>query len=563
MDRMAKSKILIIDDDKTNLMYLNNLLSAEFTLYMAKDGAQSIRRAEEYHPDLILLDIVMPGMNGYEVMAEMRKSERTKDIPIIFISGLSSDDDEIKGLHLGADDYISKPFNDDIVLLRIRNQLKIINQMRLIIEKEIIEKSIRAKAEFLSRMSHELKTPMNAIIGMTALARNTGDNTEKNRYLDRSAAASRDMMRLVDDLLDLADLSENCFELNRTSFSFDFMLRETIRRSEQLRNEKNQTLSLDIDPAIPELLIGDETRLAQVIGNILSNAGKFTQNHGSIRLTAYMKSIENNDVTIQIDITDNGAGIAEEDQAVIFSAFEQVDGGIDRKHGGAGAGLPVSKMIIEKMGGTIWVESSSGRGSTFSLIFNMQHVKSVERSETIAALSGKTVLLADDIEINREIVIALLEETQLEFICAENGREAVEVYTVDPLRIDLILMDINMPVMDGVEATRRIRALGTPESGRVPIIAVTANTSPEDVKNYLAAGMTDHLSKPVEYEDIIHKITAHTFHSSREQLAPLAPHTSHSSRELHTPHMPHIPHASHVSCELQAPPAPHASQRSI
>ena len=506
MTDKPKNKILIVDDDRANLIYLNTLLGAEFTLYMAKNGAQALKRAADNAPDLILLDIVMPGMNGYEVLTELKKSQITRDIPVIFITGLNSDDDETKGLESGADDYISKPFNDAIVLLRIKNQLKIINQMRLIIKKEIAEKSSRAKSEFLSRMNHELRTPMNAIIGMTTLAKNTDDPAKKNAFLEKSAAASHDLLRLVEDVLDISDLNDGSFKLGSSEFRFHAVMRGELRKAERLFAAKDQTLIAEVDPSVPDILIGDERRLAQVIENLLSNAGKFTPNGGTVTIAA--KAVENADgfLTARIDVTDDGVGIPADKQAAVFSAFEQADGGISRKYGGAGMGLYLSKTVVEMMGGAMWFTSAPGVGSTFSFTFKSKIGRPDAGAGAPASFAGVTMLLVDDVDINREIVIALLEETQMNFVCAENGREAVELYGGDPAKFDIVFMDINMPVMDGVEATRRIRSLGAPECARVPIIAITANTNPDEVESYLAAGMDDHLGKPADFEKIIRMI---------------------------------------------------------
>jgi len=515
MGSLTKNKILIVDDDRTNLMYLNNLLSTKYTLHMAKNGEQAIKMADEYLPDLALLDIIMPGMNGYEVLSELKKSERTRDIPVIFFTGLCSEEDEMKGLELGADDYISKPFNDAIIMLRIRNHLKIINQMRLIIEKEIAEKSIRAKSEFLSRMSHELRTPMNAIIGMTNLARYTDDHVKKNDFLDKSAAASHDLLQLVEDVLDISDLNDGNFKLTNAEFNFRDMMQGVLQKAGQLLGSKHQTLITDVDVSIPEILIGDERRLAQVIDNLLSNAGKFTPDHGSVQLNAFGIENENDCITIQIDVKDDGIGIPEDKQTVIFSAFEQADGGIDRKYGGAGMGLYISKTIVEKMSGEIWLESEPDKGSKFSFTFKAQIGQSSIEDDTPVSFEGKTMLVVDDIEVNREIVMALLEDTGLQFVCAVNGREAVEIFEAGPSKYDVILMDINMPEMDGMEATRRIRSLGIPEAATVPIIAISANTSPEEVESYLAAGMIDYLGKPVDFEKIMRMITLYITKSQK------------------------------------------------
>jgi len=380
---------------------------------------------------------------------------------------------------------------------------------QLILEKELTEKSCRAKSEFLSRMSHEIRTPMNAIMGMTNLARSTDDPARRNDYLEKSATASGDLLRLIEDVLDISDLNYGKFKLESLEFNFEAMLQRVIRKAEQLYTKKRQTFSIDIDPSIPEVFTGDERRLEQVINELLLNAGKFTHHGGSIQLKTFLLSQGDGFLDLQIDVIDNGIGIPKNKMNIIFTAFEQVDGGMNRKYGGAGLGLSLSKAIIENMGGKILVESEPKRGSRFSFTFRAQMKKPVAETESTESLSGKTMLLVDDIDINREIVMAILDETQIQFVCAANGREAVETFSSNPGKFDIILMDINMPEMDGMEATRRIRALGTNEGTGVPIIALTANTAPEDVEKYLAAGMTDHIGKPVDFEKIFRKINTH------------------------------------------------------
>jgi CheY-like chemotaxis protein len=199
-------------------------------------------------------------------------------------------------------------------------------------------------------------------------------------------------------------------------------------------------------------------------------------------------------------VIDNGIGISKEKQSIIFTPFEQADGGIDRQFGGVGLGLTISKNVVELMGGEIWVESEPGKGSKFAFT-----VKLKIPADRPAVFNGKTALLVEDNEINREILIALLEETQMRLECAENGLEALELFSADPSKYDIIYMDINMPVMDGIESTRRIRALGIPEGAAVPIVAVTANALPEEVETYISAGMNDYVSKPVELATLLGK----------------------------------------------------------
>lgn len=506
----AKNSILIVDDEKINLLYLNRLLDSDYMVYTAKNAEEALERASKYQPDLILLDIVMPGMDGYGAISALKESEKTKDIPVIFITGLSSSEDEMKGLGLGAADYISKPFNPEIVKLRVRNQIKIICQTRLIIAKEIAEKSSRAKSEFLSRMSHEMRTPMNAIIGMTDLAQRTDDPVKREDCYIKVNSASRNLLQLIDGVLDISDIEYGKLSLTLSECRFADMLINILDEKSLLFEERRQTLVTEIDPSVPEILICDEKRVAQVIENLLSNAGKFTGEYGSIQFKASVLDKENDLLTMRIEVTDNGIGISEEQQINLFSAFEQIDGGISRKYGGAGVGLYISKSIAEMMGGEIWVESEPGKGAKFTFTFKAQFKAPIATADAPASFYGKTALLVEDVEINREIVMAMLEETGLSFLCAENGREALDIFMAAPDKIDVILMDVNMPEMDGVEATRRIRGLGTPEGIRIPIIAMTANVLSNEVETYLAAGMNDHVGKPIDIDELTRKIQKYT-----------------------------------------------------
>ena len=507
MENHQKNSILLVDDEKANLLVLNDILGGSYMLFMARTGLEAVEMANENKPDLILLDIVLPGMDGYEVLSILKGSEKTREIPVIFISGLSSSEDEMKGLGLGASDYISKPFSAAIVKLRVQNQLKIKDQMRQIIKKELAEKTNRLKNEFLSRMSHEMRTPINAIMGMINMIQNTNDREKINNYLIKAGSASHGLMMLTDNVLDIANFRDERLDLVNLDFDFTAMLQNTLDEVNVFYEQKHQTLNAEIDPLIPGIISGDRKRLSQAIFNLLLNASKFTGHNGLINFRAFVVSKRDDNVTIQIDVSDNGIGISQEQQKDIFAVFEQADGGIDRKHDGAGIGLFITKKIIEMMNGQLWVESSPGRGSKFSLAFDAGIRTAPEKTVSSVSLSGKTALLADDIEINREIVMGILEDTGMTFTCAVNGREAVELFSAEPDKYDVILMDINMPEMDGVEATRRIRALSAPEGACVPIFAITANTSKEEITNYLEAGMNEHIGKPMDHDELIRKMS--------------------------------------------------------
>jgi len=375
--------------------------------------------------------------------------------------------------------------------------------------KELAEKSSRTRSEFLSRMSHEMRTPMNAIMGMTSLAKNVVEIEKRNEMLDKINDSSCHLLSLIDDILEMSDIEEDKLHLELSEFSFAAMIRAALKRINADLTKKSQTLSIDVDPSIPDKLIGDERRLAQVIMNLLSNAVKFTQEYGLICLNAFVRELAGETLTIQIEVIDNGIGISEEHLKKLYIPFEQVDGGIDRKFGGTGLGLPICKHIIGLMGGEIQVESELGKGSRFSFTAKTRLRAPGAQDDDQVSLDGKRLLLVEDVEVNRFIVMTMLEDTGLQITCAENGLEAVTLFSENPADFDLIIMDINMPLMDGVEATRRIRASDNTKGASIPIIAMTANVLSSDVKKYLECGMNDHIGKPVNYDKLLGKLYLH------------------------------------------------------
>jgi CheY-like chemotaxis protein/two-component sensor histidine kinase len=374
---------------------------------------------------------------------------------------------------------------------------------------------------------------MNAIIGMTAIARGTGDMKRKDESLEKIDHASNHLLGIINDILDMSKIEANKLELSLMDFSFPNLLNRVLEINEFSIRDKGLTCELAIDEAIPPVLVGDDQRLAQVITNLLSNAIKFTAEGGWISLKAQLIDNSDGQSTIRVSVSDNGIGISESQKEQLFVSFQQAESGTARKYGGTGLGLTISKSIIELMGGRIWVDSELGRGSTFSFELSLRHGSGKaqrggggvglgsagrldgrgihsgagddgsggERDSGSAllpeTLSGHEIMLAEDVEVNREIVAAFLEDTGITITMAKDGHEALALFEADPSRYELILMDMQMPEMDGLEATRRIRGLKVPEARTVPIVAMTANVFREDVDACLASGMDDHIGKPV------------------------------------------------------------------
>jgi CheY-like chemotaxis protein len=322
------------------------------------------------------------------------------------------------------------------------------------------------------------------------------------------------LLGLINDILDMSKIEANKLELSPVSFDFEKTLQKAVNVVNFRVDEKRQNFAVYIDKNIPRTLIGDDQRLTQVITNLLGNAVKFTPESGSIRLGARLLGEEEGVCTLQIEVADTGIGISEEQRSRLFVSFEQAEKNTTRKFGGTGLGLAISKRIVEMMGGGIWVESELGKGSTFAFTVRMERSADEcrdfpaeeARPEEAGVFRGCRLLLAEDMEINREIVLSLLDTTALEIDCAENGAEAVKLYSDAPDRYNVIFMDVLMPEMDGYEATRRIRALDAPEAKKVPIVAMTANVFREDVEKCFEAGMNDHLGKPLDFDEVLSKL---------------------------------------------------------
>ena len=513
---------------------------------------------------------------------------------------------------------------------------------------EAAQAASRAKSDFLANMSHEIRTPMNAIIGMIAIGKSAPDNERKDYCFMKIEDASKHLLGIINDILDMSKIEASKFELSPAEFGFEKMLQQVVNVINFRVDQKHQKLMVHIDERIPRNLVGDDQRIAQVITNLLSNAVKFTPDNGSITVDTELLNEDAEGCMIKITVTDSGIGISADQQARLFQSFAQAESNTTRKFGGTGLGLAISRSIVEMMGGRIWIESELGKGSTFAFTMrvkpggskkhrlltsnvNLRNVRilavdddpdileyfrnimqrfetpcdiaksagealelirqkgsyniyfvdwkmpdidgieltkalkertsapgeavvvmisaaewnaieeearkagvdkflskplfpsmiadivseclgvdtqEVEKKapDTAGLFAGHRILLVEDVEINREIVLALLESTLLNIDCAVNGVEAVRMFSEDPGKYEMIFMDIQMPEMDGYEATRRIRALDLPKAKTIPIIAMTANVFREDIEKSMEAGMSSHIGKPLDFDDVLDKL---------------------------------------------------------
>ena len=367
------------------------------------------------------------------------------------------------------------------------------------------EVASKTKSEFLARMSHEIRTPLNAIIGMTRLALKAAPNKKIASSLSEISTASDHLLGILNDVLDMSKIESGKFVLSEDAFALRSAMVEVGRIICQRCDEKNIELAVNFEDMPDHNVLGDKLRLKQVLVNLLGNAVKFTPENGRISFLIDILSEDDTSITSRFTVSDSGIGMTEEQTIKLFNMFEQTDAKVAARFGGTGLGLAISQNLVEYMGGTITVQSAPGKGSTFTFTLTLQKADGVETDarlveEASPDLTDNRILIVDDIAINRRILIETLAETNAKTEEADDGKQALDMFLCSPKNhYDLIFMDMQMPVMDGYQATEALRASDHPDALTIPIIAMTANAYREDVERALASGMNGHLAKPVDF----------------------------------------------------------------
>ena len=539
-----KGNILIVDDTPENLQVLSaTLLDRGYKVRGVINGKMAIRAARAGSPDLILLDIKMPEMDGYEVCMELKADPKTSEIPVIFISALDEVLDKVTAFQVGGVDFITKPFHVAEVLARIEHQLTIQRLKKQLLDRntelqqEIIERkkaeeaaaaASLAKSQFVANMSHELRTPLNAILGFTEVMSRDSflghENLENLRIINRSG---QHLLELINDVLDLSKIEAGIIALDERSFDL-YQLLDTLEEMFQIKAEtKNLQLKFFVQANVPQYIKTDEKKLRVCLINLLGNAIKFTLDGGRIWLRVsveskqqlaeseiYPNSTSGEPFLILFEVEDTGVGIAAAEIDTLFDAFVQTEAGRNAADG-TGLGLTITKKYVQIMGGDIGFKSVLGEGTSFK--FNIRVFPATSSEITVPTLQRAIgleadqpiyrILAIDDNQENRRLLVKMLQPIGFEVREAENGHQGVEIW--ESWQPHLIWLDTRMPVMDGFEAVRQIRAKEKQTQRRTVIIALTASTFEERKGEIIAAGCDDFVRKPFQEQILFDKMACY------------------------------------------------------
>lgn len=519
-------KILLVDDRRENIFSLKSLLAdVNAELYSAFSGAEALNLMVEHEFALAILDVQMPEMDGFELAELMRGAEKTKDIPIIFVTAASVNSGfQFRGYECGAVDFLNKPIDPLVFKCKVQVFIELAEQRRLLklqvkelevskraaeAAKETAEKANKLKSTFLANMSHEIRTPLGALMGFAELLKLSDKAEDRAAYADVIIRNGKALVQLIDEILDLSKVESGHLETEILSFSPRNLIQEITALLTPVAEKKNLQMKLEIHKSVPERMGSDPLRFRQIMTNLIGNAIKFTQTGVVFVRMNYEYGEIGLKPRLVIEVEDTGIGISKENRLRLFQPFSQGDQSVSRRFGGTGLGLVLSKKLAKLLGGDVeLLRSEPEVGSLFKVTFEDRFdelkikisdtqvkdgpivERSLKRSPT--PLNGSKILVVDDSPDNQYLAEMFLSRAGASVDFANNGNEGVEQAMSG--QYDVVLMDIQMPICDGLKATKILRTKGY----RGPIIALTANAMREEKDRCLEAGCDEYLSKPID-----------------------------------------------------------------